>query len=125
MVSYGKRLAKLRGNKTQAEVANAVGIAVSTLTMYELEQRVPRDSIKIALANYFGTTVQEIFFAEDCHEKGQKEALPTLWWIVLNQSSFYCSQNILKRSPVVFDNAFTPMCHVVKICFRGFDFSSR
>ena len=73
MVSYGKRLAKLRGNKTQAEVANAVGIAVSTLTMYELEQRVPRDSIKIALANYFGTTVQEIFFAEDCHEKGQKE----------------------------------------------------
>ena len=54
-----------------------------------------------------------------------KEALPTLWWIVLNQSSFYCSQNVLKRRPVVFDNAFTPMCHVVKICFRGFDFSSR
>lgn len=52
-------------------------------------------------------------------------ALPTLWWIVLNQSSFYCSQNVLKRRPVVFDNAFTPMCHVVKICFRGFDFSSR
>lgn len=54
-----------------------------------------------------------------------KVALPTLWWIVLNQSSFYCSQNILKRRPVVFDNAFTPMCHVVKICFRSFDFSSR
>lgn len=55
----------------------------------------------------------------------RKMALPTLWWIVLNQSSFYCSQNILKGRPVVFDNAFTPMCHVVKICFRGFDFSSR
>ena len=53
------------------------------------------------------------------------KALPTLWWIVLNQSSFYCSQSVLKRRPVVFDNAFTPMCHVVKICFRGFDFSSR
>lgn len=71
MVSYGKRLTDLRGGKSQTEVARAVGIATSTLGMYETEQRIPRDSIKVALAKYFNTTVQEIFFTEDCHEKGQ------------------------------------------------------
>lgn len=73
VVSYGKRLISLRGEKSQAEVARTVGIATSTLGMYETEQRVPRDSIKVALAKYFNTTVQEIFFTEDCHEKGQNK----------------------------------------------------
>ncbi len=71
MVPYGKRLAKLRNGKSQAEVAKSVGIATSTLGMYETEQRMPRDSIKIALADYYGTTVQKIFFTPECHEKGQ------------------------------------------------------
>ena len=52
LVPYGKRLIELRGNRSQAEVAKAVGIATSTLGMYETEQRIPRDSTKIALANY-------------------------------------------------------------------------
>lgn len=65
---------KLRGDKSQAEVAKSIGIATSTLAMYETEKRIPRDSVKIALANYYGTTVQEIFFDEECHEMRQKEA---------------------------------------------------
>lgn len=71
MVPYGKRLLALRGTKSQSEVAKAVGIGTSTLAMYETEQRIPRDPIKIKLAQYFGVTVQEIFFNEKCHEKGQ------------------------------------------------------
>lgn len=72
LIPYGKRLIELRGNKSQAEVAKSVGIATSTLGMYETQQRIPRDSIKIALAQYYGTTVQEIFFDKKCHETGQK-----------------------------------------------------
>lgn len=72
MESYGKILVELRGDKSQSEVAKAVGIATSTLGMYETEQRIPRDSIKIALADYYNVTVQEIFFKKKCHEKGQK-----------------------------------------------------
>lgn len=72
MIPYGKRLAALRGEKSQAEVAKAIGISTSTLGMYETERRMPRDSIKIALADYYGTTVQKIFFTPECHEKGQK-----------------------------------------------------
>ena len=73
MVSYGKRLLDLRGNRSRSEVAKAVNIATSTLSMYELEHRIPRDPIKIKLAQYYGVTVQEIFFNENCHEKGQTE----------------------------------------------------
>lgn len=62
MIPYGKRLTRLRGEKTQEEVAKSIGIATSTLGMYETEQRVPRDYIKIALAEYYHTTVQEVFF---------------------------------------------------------------
>ena len=72
MIPYGKRLVNLRGQKSQSKVAKSIGIATSTLGMYETEQRVPRDSVKIALANYYDTTVQAIFFEEECHEKGQK-----------------------------------------------------
>ena len=62
MVPYGKRLIELRGNRSQAEVAKAVGISVSALSMYECGDRIPRDYIKIALAKYYNKSVQEIFF---------------------------------------------------------------
>lgn len=55
-------LLSLRGEKTREEVANALNIAVSTLAMYELGQRVPRDEIKLKIADYYGVDVQSIFF---------------------------------------------------------------
>lgn len=54
-------LISLRGEKSREEVANALNIAVSTLAMYELGQRVPRDEIKLKLADYYGVDVQSIF----------------------------------------------------------------
>lgn len=75
MVPYGKRLIELRGERSQAEVAKAIGIATSTLGMYETEQRVPRDSIKILLADYYGTTVQKIFFAENVTKKDRAKGV--------------------------------------------------
>lgn len=58
----GERLIALRGNKSQSEVAKAVGISSSALSMYECGERIPRDSIKVKLADYYGKTVQSIFF---------------------------------------------------------------
>jgi putative transcriptional regulator len=57
-----KKLFNLRGDKTREEVANDLDISVSALQMYENGQRVPKDEIKIKIANYYGLTVQEIFF---------------------------------------------------------------
>ena len=61
-IEVGRRLRKLRGGENRDDVAAAVGISASALGMYECGQRMPRDDIKISLANYFGTTVQDLFF---------------------------------------------------------------
>lgn len=62
-VMIGKRLIDLRGERTQQEVANAVGISISAVGMYERGERVPRDEIKKKLAEFFGQSVQSIFYA--------------------------------------------------------------
>ncbi|PFA16772.1 helix-turn-helix transcriptional regulator [Bacillus cereus] len=63
-----QNLIRLRNEKSREEVARAVEISVSTLQMYENGQRIPRDNIKIKLANFYGVTVQTIFFDSEQHE---------------------------------------------------------
>lgn len=65
MHGFGKILVRLREDKTQEEVARAVGISTSALGMYETEKRIPRDVIKIKLAEYYSVSVQDIFFAQN------------------------------------------------------------
>ncbi|MED0670583.1 helix-turn-helix transcriptional regulator [Aneurinibacillus aneurinilyticus] len=62
-----KKLVLLRGEISREEVATEVGISVSALQMYENGQRIPRDEIKIRLANYYSVTVQELFFENQPH----------------------------------------------------------
>ena len=57
------RLIKLRGNRSQSEVAKACGISVSTVSMYETGERIPRDKIKVRLARYYNVSVESIFYA--------------------------------------------------------------
>lgn len=56
------KLLKLRGDKTQEAVAKDVGISHSALAMYEGAKRIPRDEIKLALANYYGVSIEMLFF---------------------------------------------------------------
>ena len=58
----GARLRMLRGDQTQQEVADKLGTAVATVGMYERGERIPRDNVKMQLAELYGKTVQEIFF---------------------------------------------------------------
>lgn len=60
----GSILRDLRGDKSQAEVAEAVMISDSALSAYENGERIPRDDVKRRLAAYYGKTVGEIFFGE-------------------------------------------------------------
>ena len=59
----GARLVRLRGKAPLEEVAKALGISTSALSMYEQGKRVPRDEVKIRMADYYQTTVENIFFA--------------------------------------------------------------
>lgn len=62
----GARLRKLRTDRgeTLRDVAKQIGISGQALNYYENGQRTPRDSVKIKLAQYYGMTVGELFFAE-------------------------------------------------------------
>lgn len=60
--AIGEMLVKLRGGKTQEEVAKAVKISVSTLSMYERGERIPRDNIKIRLSAYYKKPIHKIFY---------------------------------------------------------------
>lgn len=62
--SIAKRLIDLRGKKSRETVANACGISVSALAMYEQGERIPRDDIKIRLAKYYNRSVNFIFFTD-------------------------------------------------------------
>lgn len=59
-----KTLIELRGDKTRAEVAAALGLSISTIAMYENGERIPRDETKLRIAAYYGRSVTDIFFAE-------------------------------------------------------------
>lgn len=61
-MTVAERLIQARGGKKREEVANAVGVSLSAIAMYENGDRVPRDEIKVRLAEYYKTTVQELFF---------------------------------------------------------------
>lgn len=56
-----EKLIALRGNKTQEEVAKALGISVSALSMYEQGKRIPRDEVKIRMADYYNISLESLF----------------------------------------------------------------
>lgn len=61
-LKIGNILRELRGERSIAEVADAVGITPSAVGNYEQGIRIPRDEIKKKIAEYFGKSVGEIFF---------------------------------------------------------------
>lgn len=63
----GRRLTKLRGEIPRKELADAIGVSVSSISMYENGERIPRDAIKVKIADFYNRDVQEIFFDMKCH----------------------------------------------------------
>lgn len=64
-MTTAEKLVFARGKRSRDEVAKAVGVSLSAIAMYESGARVPRDEIKVKLADYFGTSVQSLFFDEN------------------------------------------------------------
>ena len=63
----GTILRKLRGDRTQEEIATALGITKSSWAMYERDERVPSDEVKIRIAKFFGKSVEELFYTQIEH----------------------------------------------------------
>lgn len=64
MVKAGKRLRELRGIRTRSGVSRQTGIPYSTLQAYEEGKREPAGQVKQKLSDYYGVSVERIFFAE-------------------------------------------------------------
>lgn len=63
--AIAKKLKALRvaRGKTIVEMSDETGIGRTALTNYELGIRVPRDEVKLRLAHYFETSVDDLFFS--------------------------------------------------------------
>lgn len=63
-MSVGQKLRELRGDRTMTDVAEQLSISESALKMYELDERVPRDGVKVRIAKFYGVSVGSLFFGE-------------------------------------------------------------
>ena len=59
--SYLKQL-RLEKRMSREDLAAAVGASTSAIAMYELGERMPRDEMKLKIANFFGKSIESIFF---------------------------------------------------------------
>lgn len=57
-----RRLVRARGEMSQKEAADLIGVSRSTLSMYEIGSRIPKDEIKIQIAKVYKVSVQELFY---------------------------------------------------------------
>lgn len=64
-----KKLIMMRKEKgeSQAKAAQQIGISQSMLAMLEAGERRGGDDTKIKVAQYYGTSVDDIFFANNYH----------------------------------------------------------
>lgn len=70
MAQLGSRLAELRKarNLSQAELAKELGLSRGAIGNYEAKQRAPRIEVMKRIADYFGVTIDDLFFStSDAH----------------------------------------------------------
>jgi len=67
MIADNLRYLRKKKGVTQTEVAKTLGIPASTYNAWETGQNIPRDKMKQRLANYYGRSVQYIFFKDIAH----------------------------------------------------------
>ena len=77
-MSYEKMDAMVMGNELKAlresngetvmELAQAINTSTSAICMYESGKRIPRDEIKIRIAEHYSKSVESIFFKTKQHE---------------------------------------------------------
>ena len=60
----GSKMRSLRNERGESmeDFANGIGVSASAVGMYENGYRIPRDEIKIRIAEHYGVTVESIFF---------------------------------------------------------------
>ena len=61
-MTVGEKLRKMRGKRKKQVIADAIGVSYNTYVKYERDERRPGDDVKKRIANFFGVSVESIFF---------------------------------------------------------------
>lgn len=75
---FGKRLRRLRGNRSQREVASDLGIPTTTLSSLEQQDTVPRGPMLRRLSEHFGVSLDYFFPSEPKASRPAREMLREL-----------------------------------------------
>lgn len=67
------KMAELRGSRSLRRIAKELEIPYSTYAMIETGHRFPRRDLQQKLANFYGVTVDELFFTQNVHETRPKK----------------------------------------------------
>lgn len=67
-IAIGKRIRALRGAESQQTLAHKLGVSKSALAMYERGERIPRDEVKMRIAQHFNVSLEAVFFAPSEHK---------------------------------------------------------
>lgn len=63
-VKVGQRLRALRGSRTLGDVANALEVSTMAVSLWERGERMPNDTMKVKIANFYKKSVMAIFFKD-------------------------------------------------------------
>lgn len=65
-MTAGEKLKSLREDRGMSvdDLAKTLGLTRQAVYNYEMDARVPRDEIKVRIANFFGVGIEEIFFTQ-------------------------------------------------------------
>lgn len=67
-IRIGTKIRALRGKESQQSLAGKLKISKSALAMYERGERIPRDEVKMRIAQHFNASLEEIFFTPNEHK---------------------------------------------------------
>lgn len=73
--NFGKRLRRLRGDRSQKEIAGTLGIPTTTYASLEQQDGVPRGPVLEKLCDHFGVAVDYFF------PSPEREITPALEWL--------------------------------------------
>jgi transcriptional regulator with XRE-family HTH domain len=96
---FGRRLRRLRGERSQKEVAEAIGIPATTLSSLEQQETVPRGPVLQRLADHFGVPREYFYPPGRGATAGARE-----WLRELRQTPFEAAPTIATHADVDFDD---------------------
>lgn len=67
------KMAMLRGTRSLRDVAKEIGIPYSTYAMIETGHRFPRIKLAQKISQFYGVTIDELFFNQNDHETRSKK----------------------------------------------------